>query len=147
MGSGFTQMFEVQIDFSQSHLVFPAITGWVLVALFAAIVVVHGPAFVRDIRSGKRSLTLGGGNLDKLRFFGTIALTIAYFQSMEVVGTFFPNQGMGFLIMSMPVMFLFSLLYVHGLTARKLVAMGLNAVILPGLAWYFLEEVFRVSLP
>jgi hypothetical protein len=147
MGSGFTQLFDVHIEFSQSHLVFPAIVGWVLVVLFAAIVVVYGPGLVREFRSGKRSLSLEGGDFDKFRFPATIALTIAYFQSMEVVGGFFPNKGFGFLIMSIPVMFLFSLLFVHGLTARKLVVIGLNAVILPSVAWYVLKELFRVSLP
>ncbi len=147
MGSGFTQLFDVHIEFSQSHLVFPAIVGWVLVVLFAAIVIVNGPALVREFRSGKRSLTVGAGNFDKFRFLATIALTIAYFQSMEMVGTFFPNKGYGFLIMSIPVTFLFSLLYVHGLTRRKLVVIGLNAVILPSLVWYVLKILFRVSLP
>lgn len=147
MGSDLKQLFDVHIEFSRSHLVFPTIIGWVLVVLFGAIVVVYGPGLVRDFRSGKRSLSLSGGAFDKFRFLATIGLTIAYFQSMDVVGSLFPNKGYGFLIMSIPVVFLFSLLYVHGLTVRKLVVIGLNAVILPSLAWYVLKVLFRVSLP
>jgi len=147
MGSGFTHLFDVHIEFSRSHLVFPAIVGWVLVVLFGAIVVVYGPGLVREFRSGKRSLSLAGADFDKFRFVATIALTIAYFQAMDMVGAFFPNEGFGFLIVSIPVTFLFSLLYVHGLTARKLVIIGLNAVILPSLVWYVLKVLFRVSLP
>lgn len=147
MGSDLKQLFDVHIEFSRSHLVFPAIIGWVLVVLFGAIVVVYGPGLVREFRSGKRSLSLSGGDFDKFRFLATIALTIAYFQSMDLVGAFFPNKGYGFLIMSIPATALFSLLYVHGLTVRKLVVIGLNAVILPSLVWYILKVLFRVSLP
>lgn len=147
MGSDLKQLFDVHIEFSRSHLVFPAIIGWVLVVLFGAIVVVYGPGLVREFRSGKRGLSLSGGDFDKFRFLATIALTIAYFQSMDLIGAIFPNKGYGFLIMSIPVVFLFSLLYVHGLTRRKLVVIVLNAVILPTVAWYVLKVLFRVSLP
>jgi hypothetical protein len=147
MASGLADLFKVHIDFQQSHLVFPTIMGWVLALLFAAIMAVYGPGLVRSIRGGKRSLSLRGISFDQFRFFATLALIIFYFQLMDVVGSFFPNQGLGFLFVSIPVMFGLSLLYVHGVTARKLVVMGLNAVILPSVAWYVLANLFRVTLP
>lgn len=147
MGSGFAHLFDVHIKFNESHLFFPTIVEWVLVVLLGAIVVVYGPAFVRDVRSGKRNLSFRGADFDKLRFFGTIVLTIVYFQSMDVVGQFFPNQGLGFLIMSIPFMFILSVLYVHGITRLRLAIIGLNALILPSIAWYTLENLFNISLP
>lgn len=147
MKSDFSELFKVHIPFNQSHLFFPHIISWLLVILLAAILVVYGPGFVRDVRAGKRDLPFRGGPFDKLRFFGTIALTIVYFQSMAVVGNFFPNEGLGFLFMSVPFMFILSLLYAHGVTWRKLMIISLNALIAPSIAWYILENLFNISLP
>lgn len=147
MESDVSQLFKVHIDFDQSHLFFPHIVEWVLLVLFVAILVIYGPGYVRDVRAGRKKLPFRGVPFDKLRFFGTLVLTIVYFQSMDVVGGFFPNEGLGFLFMSIPFMFILSLLYVHGVTRRKLVMIGLNALIAPGIAWYTLENLFNISLP
>ena len=147
MESDFSNLFKVTIDFDQSHTFFPTIVGWALLVLFVAIMAVYGPAYVRDVRAGRRNLPFRGIPFDRLRFFGTVILTIVYFQSMDVVGQSFPNQGLGFLFMSIPFMFILSVLYVHGVTRRKLVIIGLNALIAPSIAWYVLETLFNISLP
>lgn len=147
MKSDILQLFKIHIDFDQSHLFFPTIVEWVLLVLFAAIVLIYGPGYVRDVRAGRKTLPFRGGPFDKLRFFGTLVLTVVYFQSMDVVGGFFPNEGLGFLFMSIPFMLVLSLLYVHGVTRRKLVIIGLNALIAPSIAWYTLENLFNISLP
>ena len=147
MTSAVSQLFKVHIDFDQSHLFFPHIVEWVLLVLFIAIVVIYGPGYFRDVRAGRKKLPFQSVPFDKLRFFGTLALTVAYFQSMDVVGDFFPNEGLGFLFMSIPFMLVLSLLYVHGITRRKLVVIGLNALIAPSIAWYTLENLFNISLP
>jgi len=147
MGSDISQLFKVTIDFDQSHLLFPAIVQWVLLVLFVAICLIYGPGYIRDIRGGTKRLPFCGIPFDKLRFFGTIALTVIYFLSMDYVGGFFPNEGLGFLFMSILFMFLMSLLYVHDLTRRKLVIIGLTALIAPTVAWHTLENLFNISLP
>lgn len=140
-------LFKISIDFDQSHLFFPSIVQWVLLVLLAAIFAIYGPGYIRDLRAGRKKLPFQGIPFDTLRFFGTVVLTIIYFQSMDIVGQFFPNQGLGFLIMSIPFMFILSLLYVHGITRRKLVAIGLTALIAPTVAWHTLENMFNISLP
>lgn len=138
---------KVKVNFSQSHLLFPTIISTILVLLLLVILVVYGIPCLRAIRRGERTWLGSVKGLDKLRFFGTIVLTIAYFLSMDYVGDFFPNMGYGFLFMSMPFIFLLSLLCVHGLTRRKLLALSLNALIAPAVAWYVLAQLFNISLP
>ncbi|KEA63950.1 hypothetical protein ADIMK_1878 [Marinobacterium lacunae] len=76
-----------------------------------------------------------------------MVLVIVYFWSMDAVGQFFPNTGMGFLLTSIPFMLLLSLLYVHSLTRRVLLGIGLNSIIAPLAAWYVLGQLFAISLP
>jgi hypothetical protein len=85
--------------------------------------------------------------VDKLRFVGTLVLTIAYFLLMDYVGAFFPTQGLGFLFVTIPFIFLLSLLYMHEVGRKKILAISLNALIAPALAWYVLAQLFNISLP
>lgn len=147
MLKAFSSLFKVSVDFSRSHLLFPKIITAVLLLLLLAIFLVYGVPYLRDVRSGKRKLFVSAGQFDKLRFFGTIVLTIVYFLSMDYVGNFFPNMGFGFLFMSMLFIFLLSLLTVHGLNRRKFLALSLNALIAPAVAWFILARLFNISLP
>jgi len=147
MAKWFSSLLKVHIDFKTSHTFFPTIVLWVLLFLLALIFLFHGIPWLRDLRSGKRRLALSLAHLDKLRFFGTLVLTVAYFLLMDRVGRFFPNTGLGFLLVSIPFIFLLSLLYSHAVDRRKLVAITLNALIAPGVAWYVLAKLFNISLP
>ena len=147
MGKGFSSLFEISIDFQESHTFFPTIVMWVLLLLLAVIFLVYGIPFIRDLGKGKKTLSFSAEHIDKIRLFGTILLTIAYFLSMDYVGGFFPNMGLGFLFMSIPFMFLLSLLYVHNLNRRKFLLLCMNSIISPCIAWYVLAEMFNISLP
>ena len=147
MTQWFSSLLKVHIDFKTSHTFFPTIVICVLLFLLALILLFHGIPFLRDLRSGKRRLTLRLGHLDKLRFFGTLVLTVAYFLLMDRVGRFFPNTGLGFLLVSIPFIFVLSLLYAHGVDLRKLFFITLNALIAPSVAWYVLAKLFNISLP
>jgi hypothetical protein len=103
--------------------------------------------FLRALRKGERSFSFSLKDFDKIRFFGTLILTVAYFLSMAYVGDIFPNRGFGFLFMSVPFMFCLSLLYVHDLNRDKFITLSLNAFISPSLAWYVLAKLFHISLP
>jgi len=147
MARWFSSLLKVHIDFKTSHTLFPTIVICVLLFLLVLIFLVHGIPWLRDLRGGKRRLTLGLAQLDKLRFFGTLVLTVAYFLLMDYVGRFFPNTGLGFLFVSIPFIFALSLLFAHRVDRRKLVAISLNALIAPGVAWYVLAKLFNISLP
>jgi putative tricarboxylic transport membrane protein len=147
MARWFSSLLKVHIDFKTSQTFFPTIVLWVLAFLLLLVFIVHGIPYLRDLRSGKRRLTLSLAHLDKLRFFGTLVLTVVYFLLMDYVGKFFPNTGLGFLFVSIPFIFVLSLLYTHGIDRRKLIAIALNAVVAPGVAWYVLAKLFNISLP
>ncbi len=147
MDEGFSSLFKVSVDFNQSHLFFPKIVTIVLLLLLMVIFLVKGIPYLRDLRRGKRTFSFSVKQIDKLRFGGTIVLTIAYFLSMEYVGEFFPNMGLGFLFTSIPFIFVLSLLYVHGLDRRKFLALTLNALIAPTVAWFVLAQMMNISLP
>ncbi len=147
MDNGISSLFKVPIDFEQSHLFFPKIVTWFLLLQLVVILLVYGIPYIRDIRSGKRASPFSGRHWDALRFFGTIALTIIYFLSMDYVGEYFPNTGLGFLFTSIVFIFILSLLYVHELGRRKMVILSLNALISPSVAWFVLARLFNISLP
>lgn len=140
-------IFNVSIDFQRSHTFFPTIILWILLILGLAIVVVFGIPFIRDVKRGKRMPSFFVENFDKLRLFGTLALMIVYVLTMRHVGEFFPNMGLGFLFASIPFMFLLSLLYAHNINRQKIMLITLNSLIIPGVSWYILGNLFNMSLP
>ena len=147
MDKGISSLFKVTIDFDQSHLFFPKLVTWFLLLQLVVILLVYGIPYIRDVRSGKRASPFSGVKYDFLRFFGTIVLTIIYFLSMDYVGEYFPNTGLGFLFTSVVFIFVLSLLYVHGLNRHKWLVLSLNALIAPSVAWFVLARLFNISLP
>ena len=133
----------VTIDFSTSHLVFPAIIGAVLLLLGLAIVATRWRqlAGAGGYWSGVLAAT------DKPRFFGTIALTLVYFLLMVPVGDFWPNTGMGFLLCSIPYVALMGLLYLHEKTRALLLALGIVSLVAPLIVWWVFANVFFLTLP
>lgn len=134
---------KVTIDFSTSHLLFPKITASVLIILGLMIV-------IRE----RRSILASGSHwasifsrMDKFRFFGTLALTLAYFSAMVPVGDVWPNTGMGFLLCSVPFVFLSGLLFLHERTPRAVLPLGIIAASVPTLVWWLFTEVFFLTLP
>ena len=142
-----SELFTVKIVFEQSHLFFPRIVHWLLLLMVILIAVLQGLPYLREVRAGRKQLPFTTGHFDRPRFFGTIVLTIAYFLLMEIVGEMFPNTGLGFLLMSMPYMFLLSLLYLHQRDPYHLVLTAVNAVAAPLIAWYVLAKLFFITLP
>lgn len=147
MEGGSPSFFQISIDFSESHTFFPTIVLWLLLILFAAIVIIFGVPFFREIQNGKRKPSFFVENFDKLRLFGTLFLSIVYFITMDAVGSLFPNMGFGFLFVSMPFMCILSLLYAHDIDRKKLLFISVNSILAPSIAWYILGNLFNISLP
>ena len=133
----------VTIDFSTSHLVFPAIIGAVLLVLGLAIVATRWRqlAGAGGYWSGVLAAT------DKPRFFGTIALTLVYFLLMVPVGDFWPNTGMGFLLCSIPFVALTGILFMHERTVRGVIPVLVIALAGPLLVWWLFSDIFFLTLP
>ncbi len=145
--NGFFSLFKVSVDFDSSHMFFPTIVIWFLAFLLVLITLIYGIPYINAVRKGEKQISLSTAHIDKLRLLGTLVLTVVYFMAMDFVGGFFPNTGLGFLLMSMPFMGLLSLLYGHDMTRRKLTTILLNAVISPTVAWYVLAQMFNITLP
>ena len=47
---GLTELLKVQVDFNQSHLLFPRLVQWLLGILLAMIAVVHAPRWLARVR-------------------------------------------------------------------------------------------------
>jgi hypothetical protein len=147
MDSGQSSIFQVSIDFATSHLFFPKLIIYFLLFLLALIVIFYGIPKLKRIMSGAEKFSISTQHIDKIRLLGTLVLTVAYFMLMDYVGQFWPNTGLGFLFVSIPFIFLLSLLYCHEMTRRRLMLMVLNAALAPSIAWYVLAQLFNISLP
>lgn len=142
-----SSLLEVKIDFDQSHIFFPTIIAWTLVFLLILILIFNGIPYLRTYLKGERSVNLSFDHIDKLRLPGTLVFTVIYFLLMDYVGSFFPNMGYGFLFVSIPFIFLISVLYVYDINRKKLVTIALNAIIAPSISWLLLAKVFNITLP
>ena len=133
----------VTIDFETSHLVFPTIIAGVLAILGLAILVTR-----RHEIAGAGAYWRGTlRRMDNLRFFGTIALTVLYFSLMVPVGNFWPNTGLGFLICSVPYVFLTGALFLHVRGFRQFLPVIVTAIVAPTLVWWLFTDLFFLTLP
>lgn len=147
MESGLSSLLSVSIDFETSHLFFPRIIHWIMAVLFAIILMMKVIPFLAAVKRGERALPIVGESMDGFRFFGTLALIVAYFYLMAVVGNMFPYTGYGFLFVSMPFVFFMSLMYMHEWTKRAVVIVLINAIVAPSLVWFILAKLFGITLP
>ncbi|MDW5377559.1 tripartite tricarboxylate transporter TctB family protein [Halomonas sp. HP20-15] len=147
MESQFLSLLDVNIAFDQSHLFFPRLVTYVLLGLLAIILISKSKKIYPALRQAGRAVLYAENGFDRLRFFGTLVLIIAYFYMMSVVGDVFPNTGYGFLFVSIPFIFLLATLYVEIKSRRNMLIIAINAVVAPVLAWYVLSQLFRITLP
>lgn len=134
---------QVTIDFETSHLIFPTIIGIVLNLLFFTIVIRDWSRIAGSGTYWREAFA----NMDKVRFFGTLVLTLIYFGLMVPVGNIWPNTGLGFLICSVPYVFAVGLLYLHELGLRNMIPVAIMAAVAPPLAWWLFSYIFFLSLP
>lgn len=147
MESGLSNLLSVSIDFETSHLFFPRIIHWILALLFIAVLATKVAPFLAAVKRGERTLPIVGERMDGFRFFGTLALIVAYFHLMAIVGNIFPYTGYGFLFVSMGFVFLMALLYMHEWTKKAVIIVSLTAIAAPSLAWFVLAKLFNITLP
>ncbi|WP_417505181.1 tripartite tricarboxylate transporter TctB family protein [Marinomonas gallaica] len=143
--SWFSSLNSVSIDFDQSHLFFPRIIITLVAILAVVILVTNFRPVMRAIRSGRYQFFVK--NADFFRLLATLALIPAYFWLMDFIGMALPNMGLGFLLSSIPFVFLMSMLYCHEKTRRNVIIISANALIAPTFVWVVLYHFFLVSMP
>lgn len=133
----------VTIDFDTSHLIFPTLIAVVLAILGLAILITN-----------RRQIAGAGGywrgileGMDKPRFIGTVVLTVLYFLLMVPIGSIWPNTGLGFLLCSIPYVFLNGLLFLHHRSWRDLLPVAITAAVAPTLVWWLFTYLFFLTLP
>ncbi|WDQ98410.1 tripartite tricarboxylate transporter TctB family protein [Devosia sp. J2-20] len=137
------ELTRVTVDFPTSHMIFPTLIGIILVILGLAILVTQR----RDILASGTMWRETFAQMDKLRFFGTLGLTILYFSLMVPVGDFWPNTGLGFLLCSVPFLALTGLLFMQQRTLAKFIPVAIVAILGPVLVWWLFTEIFYLTLP
>ncbi|MBT3145478.1 tripartite tricarboxylate transporter TctB family protein [Neptunomonas phycophila] len=147
MAQSLSSLLEITIDFDQSHLYFPRIV-MVLLAVLLLWIVVSNVGRIRAALSGEGTrFQFFEPHADKLRLVATLALIPLYFVAMDYIDQLIPNMGMGFLLASIPFMFLLSFVYLHQRTPKLIMLIGANAIIAPLFVWFLLGQMFNISLP
>jgi hypothetical protein len=141
----FISLNSVTIDFDTSHQFFPRIIITLLLVLGSLIFLANIRPVWRAIRSGRYQFFVR--NADFFRLLVTLVLIPVYFWSMDAIGEVLPNMGLGFLLASIPFVFLMSMLYCHERTRRNITIITANAVIAPTVVWGVLYHLFLVSMP
>lgn len=136
----------IKIDFAQSHLFFPRIIIGILIGLAIIMAIKYLPNKIREIKEGQ-SKKFFVENYDKFKLYSTIVLIALYFKGMEWIGSFFPNMGYGFLIVSIIFMLSISILFIGEKSKKKLLFAIINSLATPILAWYIFGILFHISLP
>lgn len=143
----FSELLKVTIDFDQSHLFFPAIIHWLLIFIVLLLAYTQWWPKFKQTKDKKPQSSANKPPRDALRLLGTLALTIAYFFAMPLVGEHFPNTGLGFLFCSIPYVFLLSLIFLNDFKKKTLMTGTINALATPTLVWSILANLFNISLP
>jgi hypothetical protein len=87
-------------------------------------------------------------NYDKIKLYGSIASVGIYFFLMDYLGSFFPNQGLGFLITSIPFMFTMSFLLVGKDNFKNhRTSIVISSIATPLLSWILFAKIFFITLP
>lgn len=146
MESGWLSVFDVTIQFEQSHLFFPRIITTIMLVLLGIILIKEHRAIMPGVKKTCNAL-ISGESFDRGRFFGALGLMIAYIYLMTVVGSMFPNRGFGFLFVSMPFVFLLGLLLAEERTRRNLAFISAAAIVAPLVSWSVLFQLFNITLP
>jgi hypothetical protein len=145
-----TGILSIKIDFPTSHLFFPRIMIGVIVVLLVAIAI-KGivPRMIKGtLRETMRKYHFFELGSDKLKLLSTVVVIVAYFILMSFIGRFLPNQGFGFLIMSIPFMLGTSLLFAgREVAAKHKLSIILTGVLTPLGAWFLFGRLFLITLP
>lgn len=145
-----SDFLSISIDFETSHLFFPRI---IIGVIFLLLIIIGVKELIKKIRAGNLKESLKGfrffeENYDKIKLYGSIVSVGCYFFFMDFIGRFFPNQGLGFLITSIPFMFVMSYLLVGRDNFKNhRTSILISSVLTPLFAWVLFAKLFYITLP
>ncbi len=141
-----SSVLDVSVDFDTSHLYFPKIVITLMVILGIFILATrHKEIAIGLVNLKKEATTKTGFKFWKLAL--TLTYLVSYFVLMQVLSDIFPNTGYGFLITTIPFIFLLSFIYTDEVTKKTVIIISVNSILSPLIAWYVLGNLFGITLP
>ncbi|MGY4691092.1 tripartite tricarboxylate transporter TctB family protein [Salibacterium sp. K-3] len=131
-------LFTIELQFSENHLIFPRIILTILIVLGVLLVL---QTIIQKVKSGrlkKWDFTFFEKNYDKLKFYGTIVLLLAYGLSLE---------ALGFVASSIIFMFLITLLFLGHVKGKAILISLINSVATTIIIWFVFGQMFDITLP
>ncbi|WP_408010204.1 tripartite tricarboxylate transporter TctB family protein [Pseudalkalibacillus sp. A8] len=128
----------VELKFSEYHTIFPKIMLTILIFLAVLMLLLN---IVKRIREGTLTalrFQFFVDNYDKLKFYGTLVLLIAYAFMLEPIG---------FLPASILFMFLISLLFIGNVKKKSIIVSLANSLATSFAIWYLFGQLFDITLP
>ncbi|MGF1760636.1 tripartite tricarboxylate transporter TctB family protein [Photobacterium sagamiensis] len=146
MSESFFALLDVSVDFDTSQWFFPKIVLTLMALLLAVIFILDKDKIISNVKTLLK-FKESNKNTNITKIVLSVVLLIVYFLSMEWLGELFPNTGYGFLIASIPFMFVLSLFYLPKVEKNEIIAVSINSIMSPVIAWYTLGVVFGITLP
>ncbi len=131
-------LLTVELKFSEYHTIFPKIMLTILIFLAVLMLLLN---IVKRIKKGTLTafrFQFFIDNYDKLKFYGTVVLLIAYALVLERIG---------FLPASILFMFLITLLFIGNIKKKSIVVSLANSLATSLVIWYLFGQLFDITLP
>lgn len=131
-------LLTIEIKFSESHLLFPAITRTILIILGCIILIKF---LFKKYRTGtfkEFKFQFFEEGYDKLKLFGTIFLLGGYVVMLK---------KLGFLPATIAFVFLSSLLFIGDLKPKTLLISIANSLVTSYFFWFIFGRLINITLP
>ncbi len=130
-------LLKLEIVFSESHKIVPKIILIVLIILGAWIIIT---SYLENKKRGtkKEKFKFFIDGYDKVKFFGTIGLLVAYVIALEYIG---------FLVSSIVFIFVTTMFFYGTNDKKTVIVSGISAITTSVLVWYLFGTVFNITLP
>ncbi|CDQ41285.1 MULTISPECIES: tripartite tricarboxylate transporter TctB family protein [Virgibacillus] len=131
-------LLTVELKFSEYHTIFPNIMLTILIFLAVLMLFLNVIRRIKERRLREFHFQFFVDNYDKLKFFGTLVLLIAYA---------FVLESIGFLLATILFMFLISLLFIGDIKKKSIFVSLTNSLSTSLIIWYLFGQLFDITLP
>ncbi|WP_160807576.1 tripartite tricarboxylate transporter TctB family protein [Virgibacillus salexigens] len=131
-------LLTVELKFSEYHTIFPNIMLTILIFLAVLMLFLNVIRRIKEGRLREFHFQFFVDNYDKLKFFGTLVLLIAYA---------FVLESIGFLLATILFMFLISLLFIGDIKKKSIFVSLTNSLSTSLIIWYLFGQLFDITLP
>lgn len=131
-------LLNLEIKFSESHLVGPRIILWVLGITGSWIIISYLMRLKKENKKIKFSKKFFIENYDKFKFYGTLVLLFGYVYSLNLLG---------FLLATIIFMFVSTLFFFGSFKPKTLLISAISSLVTSFSVWYVFGTIFNITLP